>query len=93
LGDRKSSKPECRAAAHALSFALRWSIPIISFPVGFICSVGNSRFQSSFFFETGEFDFSWFGYWRRRFLDKFCFAQRYRSATTVAGATRAPHEA
>jgi hypothetical protein len=26
--------------------------------------------------ETGGFDFGWFEYWRRRFRNKFCFAQR-----------------
>ena len=54
LGDRKFSKPECQAAALALSLVLRWPIPIFSFPVGFIFSVGNSRFQSSFFLKLAS---------------------------------------
>jgi len=54
LGGRKLPKTANLAAALALSFALRWPIPIFSFLVGFICSVGNSRFQSSFFFKLAS---------------------------------------
>jgi hypothetical protein len=62
LGDLKFPSTANSAAALALSFALRWPIPTFSFPVGFIRSGVNSRFQSSFFLKTGEFDFSWFGF-------------------------------
>jgi hypothetical protein len=56
LGDRKLSKTENSAAARALSFALRWPIPIFSFPVGFI-------FRS----ETRDFCLLSFSNWRARF--------------------------
>jgi hypothetical protein len=57
LGDRKLAKTENSVAALALSFALRWPIPISSFLVGFI--FGRELAISVFFIsQTSEFDFS-----------------------------------
>ena len=73
-----------------LRFSSRFAGQFRLFLVRLVSFFGRELAISVFFlFQTGEFDFSWFGYWRRRFLDKFCFAQRPRSATTPAGAVRA----
>jgi hypothetical protein len=61
LGDRKFPKTANLAAALALSFAICWPIPNLSFSVGFIFPVKNSRLNLSSFLKTGEFDLTWFG--------------------------------